>query len=76
MDYIIAIAVGAASVFHIDNDPALGRQYAGLVDADRMRRGISRPRYRAPLNIGKSYRVGGALLSGILAADKRKSRAR
>ena len=42
IDYIIAIAVGSANVSHIDNDPALSRQYAGLVEPDTMRRGISR----------------------------------
>jgi hypothetical protein len=42
IDYIIAIAVGSANVSHIDNDPALSRQYAGLVEPDSMRRGISR----------------------------------
>ncbi len=42
IDYIIAIAVGAANVSHIDNDTALSRQYAGLVEPDSMRRGISR----------------------------------
>jgi hypothetical protein len=42
IDYIIAIAVGAANVSHIDNDPALSRQYAGLIEPDSMRRGISR----------------------------------
>jgi hypothetical protein len=42
IDYIIAIAVGAANVSHIDNDPALSRQYAGAIEPDSMRRGISR----------------------------------
>lgn len=42
IDYIIAIAVGSANVSHIDNDPSLSRQYAGLVEPDGMRRGISR----------------------------------
>lgn len=42
IDYIIAIAVGSANVSHIDNDPSLSRQYAGLVEPDTMRRGISR----------------------------------
>ena len=42
IDYIIAIAVGAANVSHIDNDPALSRQYAGAIEPDNMRRGISR----------------------------------
>ena len=42
IDYIIAIAVGSANVSHIDNDAALSRQYAGLVEPDSMRRGISR----------------------------------
>lgn len=42
IDYIIAIAVGSANVSHIDNDPTLSRQYAGLVEPDTMRRGISR----------------------------------
>ena len=39
---LFAIAVGAANVSHIDNDPALSRQYAGQVEPDTMRRGISR----------------------------------
>jgi len=42
IDYIIAIAVGSANVSHVDNDPALSRQYAGLIEPDTMRRGISR----------------------------------
>ena len=42
IDYIIAIAVGSANVSHIDNDASLSRQYAGLVEPDSMRRGISR----------------------------------
>ena len=42
IDYIIAIAVGSANISHIDNDPSLSRQYAGLVEPDSMRRGISR----------------------------------
>jgi hypothetical protein len=42
IDYIIALAVGSANVSHIDNDPSLSRQYAGLVEPDSMRRGISR----------------------------------
>jgi hypothetical protein len=42
IDYIIAIAVGSANVSHIDNDPSLSRQYAGQVEPDSMRRGISR----------------------------------
>jgi hypothetical protein len=42
IDYIIAIAVGSANVSHIDNDPALSRQFAGLIEPDAMRRGISR----------------------------------
>jgi hypothetical protein len=42
IDYIIAIAVGSANVSHIDNDPSLSRQYAGMVEPDSMRRGISR----------------------------------
>lgn len=42
IDYIIAIAVGSANVSHIDNDPSLSRQYAGLIEPDSMRRGISR----------------------------------
>ena len=42
VDYIIAIAVGSANVSHIDNDAALSRKYAGLIEPDWMRRGISR----------------------------------
>jgi hypothetical protein len=42
IDYIIGIAVGSANVSHIDNDPSLSRQYAGLIEPDSMRRGISR----------------------------------
>lgn len=42
LDYYIAIAVGNANVAHIDSDPILSRQYAGLVEPDYMRRGISR----------------------------------
>ena len=42
IDYFLAIAVGAANVSHIDSDLALSRQYAGLIEPDYMRRGISR----------------------------------
>ena len=41
-DYLIALAIGSANVSHIDNDTALSRQYAGLIEPDWMRRGISR----------------------------------
>ena len=41
-DYLIALAIGSANVSHIDNDAALSRQYAGLIEPDWMRRGISR----------------------------------
>ena len=42
IDYFLAIAVGSANVSHIDSDLALSRQYAGLIEPDYMRRGISR----------------------------------
>ena len=42
LDYYIATAVGSANIAHIDSDPALSRQYAGLIEPDYMRRGISR----------------------------------
>ena len=41
-DYLIALAIGSANVSHIDSDAALSRQYAGLIEPDWMRRGISR----------------------------------
>jgi hypothetical protein len=41
-DYLIALAIGSANVSHIDNDAVLSRQYAGLIEPDWMRRGISR----------------------------------
>lgn len=42
IDYFLAIAIGSANVSHIDSDLALSRQYAGLIEPDYMRRGISR----------------------------------
>jgi hypothetical protein len=42
LDYYIATAVGSANISHIDSDPALSRQYAGLIEPDYTRRGISR----------------------------------
>ena len=42
IDYFLAIAIGAANVSHIDSDLALSRQYAGLIEPDYMRRGVSR----------------------------------
>ena len=41
-DYLIALAIGSANVSHIDNDAAQSRKYAGLIEPDSMRRGISR----------------------------------
>ena len=51
LDYIIAIAVGSANVSHIENDLALSRKYAGLIEPDYMRRGISRSGVARAVNI-------------------------
>lgn len=42
VDYLIAITVGSANVSHIDNDASLSRQFAGLIEPDSLRHGISR----------------------------------
>jgi len=42
VDYLIAITVGSANVSHIDNDAMLSRQFAGLIEPDSLRHGISR----------------------------------
>jgi hypothetical protein len=42
VDYLIAITVGSANVSHIDNDAGLSRQFAGLIEPDSLRHGISR----------------------------------
>lgn len=42
VDYLIAITVGSANVSHIDNDAALSRRFAGLIEPDSLRHGISR----------------------------------
>jgi len=42
VDYLIAITVGSANVSHIDNDATLSRQFAGLIEPDSLRHGISR----------------------------------
>lgn len=42
VDYLIAITVGSANVSHIDNDANLSRQFAGLIEPDSLRHGISR----------------------------------
>jgi hypothetical protein len=42
VDYLIAITVGSANVSHIDNDAHLSRQFAGLIEPDSLRHGISR----------------------------------
>ena len=42
VDYLIAITVGSANVSHIDNDTTLSRQFAGLIEPDSLRHGISR----------------------------------
>jgi hypothetical protein len=42
VDYLIAITVGSANVSHIDNDANLSRQFAGLIEPDGLRHGISR----------------------------------
>lgn len=42
LDILIALAVGSANVSHIDRDPELARKYAGQIEPDSERRGISR----------------------------------
>jgi len=42
IDYLIAVTVGDANVSHVENDLGLSREYAGLIEPDWMRRGISR----------------------------------
>ncbi|MBL6853193.1 MAG: winged helix-turn-helix domain-containing protein [Alphaproteobacteria bacterium] len=42
IDYLLASAVGSANLSHFDGDPALSRQHAGVIEADTLRRGISR----------------------------------
>ena len=51
IDYIIAIAVGDSNVSHIENDLALSREYAGLIEPDWMRRGISRAAVARAVNL-------------------------
>ena len=69
IDYIIAIAVGAANVSHIDNDTALSRQYAGLVEPDSMRRGISRAAVSRATNLPLETvrrRINNLIEAGVL----------
>jgi len=69
IDYIIAIAVGAANVSHIDNDTALSRQYAGLVEPDGMRRGISRAAVSRATNLPLETvrrRINNLIETGVL----------
>lgn len=42
MDILLALAVGSANVSHIDSDPLLASKYAGQIEPDSERRGISR----------------------------------
>lgn len=42
IDLLLANLIGSANISHIENDPELRRQYAGLIEPDWMRRGISR----------------------------------
>ena len=41
-DYIIVIAIDTQNIAHIQNDPNISHRYAGLVDPEWMRRGVSR----------------------------------
>jgi len=41
-DYLIAITIDSQNVAHVQNDPNISHRYAGLIDPDWMRRGISR----------------------------------
>lgn len=42
IDLLLASLIGSANTSHIENDPELRRQYAGLIEPDWTRRGISR----------------------------------
>lgn len=42
IDLLLANLIGSANTSHIENDPELRRQYAGLIEPDWIRRGISR----------------------------------
>jgi hypothetical protein len=42
IDLLLANLIGSANISHIENDPELRRQYAGLIEPDWIRRGISR----------------------------------
>lgn len=41
-DYLIAIIIDTQNVAHIQNDPNISYRYAGLIDPEWMRRGVSR----------------------------------
>lgn len=42
IDLLLANLIGSANISHIENDPELRKQYAGLIEPDWIRRGISR----------------------------------
>jgi len=70
IDYIIAIAVDAANIAHIDDDPVLSSRYAGQVEPDTMRRGISRADLARAINLPEEavrWRVAHLVKAGVLA---------
>lgn len=70
IDYIIAIAVDAANISHIDADPVLSRRYAGQVEPDNMRKGISRADLASVINLPAEavrWRVAHLVKVGVLA---------
>ena len=70
IDYIIAIAVDAANVSHVDDDPVLSNRYAGQVEPDAMRRGIDRAELARAINLPTEavrWRVAHLIKAGVLA---------
>ena len=69
IDYIIALAVAAANVSHIDADPVLSRRYAGQVEPDAMRKPVSRAGLSSAINLpleAVRWRVAHLVKVGVL----------
>jgi len=69
-DYLIVIAIDTQNVAHIHNDPNISLRYAGFIEPDWMRRGVSRAAIsritQIPLETARR-RINQLIEKGILA---------
>jgi hypothetical protein len=72
-DYLILITIDSGNVSHVESDPNISLRYAGLIEPDWMRRGISRSAVsrltHIPLETVRR-RINGLIEKGLLAERK------